>query len=138
PDGVSLSYTYDDAHRLVQINDGAGNNIRYTLDVAGNRTKEEVFDAGGGLKRSLSRVYNKLGQLVSQKTAAGNSTDFTYDLANNVQLITDALKRKTQFDYDPYGRPSRVLQDVSGLAVETRYEYDAEGRTTTVIDPKGL
>lgn len=138
PDGVSLSYTYDDAHRLVQINDGAGNNIRYTLDVAGNRTKEEVFDAGGGLKRSLSRVYNKLGQLVSQKTAAGNSTDFTYDLANNVQLITDALKRKTQFEYDPYGRPSRVLQDVSGLAVETRYEYDAEGRTTTVIDPKGL
>ncbi|WP_414604469.1 RHS repeat-associated core domain-containing protein, partial [Stenotrophomonas sp. AR029] len=138
PDGVSLSYTYDDAHRLVQINDGAGNNIRYTLDVAGNRTKEEVFDAGGGLKRSLSRVYNKLGQLVSQKTAAGNSTDFTYDLANNVQLITDALKRKTQFDYDPYGRPSRVLQDVSGMAVETRYEYDVEGRTTKVVDPKGL
>lgn len=138
PDGVSLSYTYDDAHRLVQINDGAGNHIRYTLDVAGNRTKEEVFDAGGGLKRSLSRVYNKLGQLVSQKTAAGNSTDFTYDLANNVQLITDALKRKTQFDYDPYGRPSRVLQDVSGMAVETRYEYDVEGRTTKVVDPKGL
>ncbi|WP_168356060.1 RHS repeat protein [Stenotrophomonas maltophilia] len=138
PDGVSLSYTYDDAHRLVQINDGAGNNIRYTRDVAGNRTKEEVFDAGGGLKRSLSRVYNKLGQLVSQKTAAGNSTDFTYDLANNVQLITDALKRKTQFDYDPYGRPSRVLQDVSGMAVETRYEYDVEGRTTKVVDPKGL
>ena len=97
-----------------------------------------MFDAGGGLKRSLSRVYNKLGQLVSQKTAAGNSTDFTYDLANNVQLITDALKRKTQFDYDPYGRPSRVLQDVAGLAVETRYEYDAEGRTTKVVDPKGL
>lgn len=138
PDGVSLSYTYDDAHRLVQINDGAGNHIRYTLDVAGNRTKEEVFDAGGGLKRSLSRVYNKLGQLVSQKTAAGNSTDFTCDLANNVQLITDALKRKTQFDYDPYGRPSRVLQDVSGMAVETRYEYDVEGRTTKVVDPKGL
>ncbi|SNY63447.1 RHS repeat-associated core domain-containing protein [Stenotrophomonas sp. CC120223-11] len=138
PDGVSLSYTYDDAHRLTQVSDGAGNNIRYTLDVAGNRTKEEVFDAGGGLKRSLSRVYNKLGQLVSQKTAAGNSTDFTYDLTNNVQLITDALKRKTQFEYDPYGRPSRVLQDVSGMAVETRYEYDVEGRTTKVVDPKGL
>ncbi|AEM50359.1 RHS repeat-associated core domain-containing protein [Stenotrophomonas maltophilia] len=138
PDGVSLSYTYDDAHRLVQINDGAGNSIRYTLDVAGNRTKEEVFDAGGGLKRSLSRVYNKLGQLVSQKTAAGNSTDFTYDLTNNVQLITDALKRKTQFEYDALGQLSRTLQDVGGLAVQTRYEYDVEGRTTSVIDPKGL
>ncbi|MCR2669593.1 RHS repeat protein, partial [Salmonella enterica] len=54
PDGVSISYLYDDAHRLTQVNDGAGNSIRYTLDVAGNRTKEEVFDAGGGLKRSLS------------------------------------------------------------------------------------
>lgn len=138
PDGVSLSYTYDDAHRLVQVNDGAGNNIRYTLDVAGNRTKEEVFDASGGLKRSLSRVYNKLGQLVSQKAAAGNSTDFTYDLANNVQLITDALKRKTLFEYDALGQLSRTLQDVGGLAVQTRYEYDAEGRTTSVIDPKGL
>src|SRR6185503_3383152 len=40
PDASTLSYTYDDAHRLTQISDGAGHRISYTLDAMGNRTAE--------------------------------------------------------------------------------------------------
>lgn len=138
PDGVSLAYSYDDAHRLTRISDVAGNSIQYVLDAAGNRTKEEIIDPSGSVRRSLSRVYDKLGNMTSQRTAAGYSTDFSYDTAGNVQVVTDAVKRRTQLDYDALGRLSSTLEDVGGAAVLTRYTYDAEGRTTGVTDPKGL
>jgi len=52
--------------------------------------------------------------------------------------VTDALKRKTQNDYDPLNRVKQALQDVGGIAAKTQFEYDALDRTTKVTDPKGL
>ena len=44
PDSSYVLYTYDTAHRLTQITDGAGNSIQYTLDAMGNRTAEKTYD----------------------------------------------------------------------------------------------
>jgi len=138
PDGTVVTYGYDAAHRLTDVTDGAGNSIHYTLDASGNRAKEDTKDASGALKHTLSRIYNKLGQLATQATAEADPTDFSYDLNGNVQLVTDALKRKTQTDYDPLDRVKQTLQDVGGIAAKTQFEYDALDRTTKVTDPKGL
>jgi RHS repeat-associated protein len=138
PDGTFVTYGYDAAHRLTDVTDGAGNSIHYTLDASGNRAKEDTKDASGTLKHTLSRIYNKLGQLATQATAEADPTDFTYDVNGNVQLVTDALKRKTQTDYDPLDRVKQTLQDVGGIAAKTQFEYDALDRTTKVTDPKGL
>lgn len=71
PDGTSVTYSYDDAHRLVGMSDAAGNTTSYTLDNSGNRTKEEVRDASGVLFRTVIRVFDSLGQL-RQVTGATN------------------------------------------------------------------
>jgi YD repeat-containing protein len=63
PDGAVLNYGYDAAHRLTSVSDGVGNTITYTLDNAGNRTKEEVKDANGVLARSVNRVFDALNRL---------------------------------------------------------------------------
>ncbi len=63
PDNSTLTYTYDAAHRLTQIQDGLGNKIVYTLDAAGNRTQERVYDTGNVLARTRSRVYDALNRL---------------------------------------------------------------------------
>jgi YD repeat-containing protein len=63
PDGAFLAYTYDDAHRLTDVADGAGNAIHYTLDLRGNRTVDEVRDPGGVLTRRISRVFDSLSRL---------------------------------------------------------------------------
>lgn len=63
PDGGALTYTYDDAHRLIGISDGIGNRIVYTLDTIGNRIKEEVKDPSGVLTRHTTRVYDALNRL---------------------------------------------------------------------------
>jgi YD repeat-containing protein len=61
--GAYLDYSYDNAHRLIQVKDHLGNTRKYTLDNMGNRTKEELSDANGQLARSQSRVYDALSRL---------------------------------------------------------------------------
>ncbi|MCW0368854.1 hypothetical protein NB699_003837 [Xanthomonas sacchari] len=138
PDGAFTRFTYDAAHRLTDIADNAGNTIHYTLDNAGNRSKEDTKDASGTLKRTLSRIYNQLGQLATQATAQGDPTDFGYDPNGNTKTVTDALGHATQNDYDPLNRLARTLQDVGGIAAETNFGYDALDNLTKLTDPKGL
>lgn len=138
PDGDVVTYDYDAAHRLTDITDGAGNSLHYSLDVAGNRLKEDVKDPSGNVKKTLTRIYNKLGQLQTQADASANPTDFSYDLNGDLNLVTDALGRKAQLDPDPLRRVAHTLQDVGGLAVETMQQLDALDRVTAVVDPKGL
>lgn len=138
PDGSGVSYIYDAAQRLTDIEDSAGNTIHYTLDKAGNRVKEDTLDSGGTLRRTLARVYNTLGQLTTLKDAGNHATAFTYDVDGNPQTVTDALQRVSSQQYDPLKRLAQTLQDVGGVAAEIRSQYNALDQVTQVTDPKGL
>jgi YD repeat-containing protein len=70
PDSTFTDYTYDDAHRLTRVSDGLGNSVVYTLDLTGNRIREQVNDPGGVLARQISRVYDVTGKLTSETGAA--------------------------------------------------------------------
>lgn len=138
PDGGFTSYTYDAAQRLTGISDNAGNSITYTLNAAGQRTKEETKDSTAALRRTLSRTYNTLGQLQTQTDALNRDTSFTYDANGNLDQTTDALTRIADNNYDPLNRLSRTLQDMSGIAAETQFTYDALDNLVKVNDPKLL
>jgi YD repeat-containing protein len=138
PDGGFTSYTYDAAHRLTGISDNANNSITYTLNAAGERTKEDTKDPSGTLMRTLSRTYNALGQLQTATDAYGRNTGFTYDANGNLDQTTDALTRVADNNYDPLQRLSRTLQDMNGIAAETKFTYDALDNLTQVNDPKLL
>lgn len=135
---VMVYYDYDAAQRLFGITDGAGGKLRFTLDAAGNRTKDEIKTAGNLVKQSLSRVYNSLGQIQTFLNAAQDPTSFSYDSNGNADIVTDPLGRKTDYDYDPLDRLTRVVEDLTGLAVETKFELDEFDQVTKVVDPKGL
>ena len=66
PDASALNYVYDDAHRLTDVTDSAGNKIHYVLDSVGNRTSEQVSDAAGHLASTVSRVFDALNRVQSQ------------------------------------------------------------------------
>ncbi|MFO0029122.1 MAG: hypothetical protein ACK558_09825, partial [Pseudomonadota bacterium] len=157
PDGDFLRYWYDDANRLTSISDsdtaGAGNRIVYTLDAAGNRTKEETFDGSSTLRRRLARQYDALSQLrslVNSPFAAQanlddpsvKKTSFTYDPNGNQDLSTDPLGTVTDNDYDPLNRLIRTIGDkgtgAGDINASTQYTYDARDNLRTVVDPKGL
>ena len=63
PDASTVSYDYDDAHRLTSITDNLGNSVTYTLDNSGNRTGEVVKDPSGGLAKTLTRVPDALNRI---------------------------------------------------------------------------
>lgn len=47
PNSAYLMFTYDAAHRVTDIQEQLGNHIYYTLDLMGNRVKEDVYDSAG-------------------------------------------------------------------------------------------
>ena len=63
PDGSTVTYVYDGAHRLTDIIDSFGNKITYTLDLVGNRIGEETKDASGALTRKVARVFDTFNRL---------------------------------------------------------------------------
>ncbi len=148
PDGVALSYTYDAAHRLTDITDALGDRLHYTLDAAGNKTKEEIFDPSGTVRRTLSRTYNTLGQLTQVTDGLGHAVfnagfSDSYDGNGNLVHSADALGIQRQQGYDGLNRLVQTLDNYHGTDTATQntqsvFAYDALDRLQGVSDPEGL
>jgi YD repeat-containing protein len=65
PDGRILEFSYDDARRLQNTKDGAGNSVTYTLDALGNHREETVRGANGLTERTITRTFDWRGNVLS-------------------------------------------------------------------------
>jgi YD repeat-containing protein len=135
PDGSFLAYGYDTAHRLTGIADSAGNSITYTLDAMGNRTHEQVFDQGGSLAQTRSRVFDALNRLAQDIGAQSQTTQYAYDNQGNVTGVTDPLGHATSNAYDALNRLVQVTDPNQGL---TQYAYNGIDQLVAVSDPRNL
>ncbi len=136
PDGSFLAYTYDAAHRPIQIADNLGNRVTYTLDLMGNRTREDVFDPASQLAQTRSRVYSNLNRLVQEiggTSPATQVTSYGYDNQGNVTSITDPLNRVTVNAYDALNRLKQLTDPANGV---TGYGYDGLDQLVLVSDPR--
>ncbi|WP_281852236.1 RHS repeat-associated core domain-containing protein [Dyella sp. GSA-30] len=147
-DGVFIGYTYDAAHRLTDITDAAGNHIHYTLDAAGNKTKEDTYDSGNTLRRTLSRSYNTLGQLTGvtdglSHTVFNASYTDSYDANGNLVHTADGLGIQRKQGYDALNRLVSTLDNYNGTDSATQntqatFAYDVLDNLEGVTDPGGL
>jgi RHS repeat-associated protein len=147
-DGVVLKYTFDDASRLTDITDGVGNRIHYTLDAAGNRTKEETFDAGNTLKRSVSRTFNSLSQLLTvvdalNRTVLSFDTTDGYDAEGHPIHSADAKGVQRKQGYDALNRLVSTIDDYNGTNTatantQTASTFDSSDNLEAVSDPSSL
>ncbi|MBX9893671.1 MAG: hypothetical protein K2Y09_00620 [Nitrosomonas sp.] len=135
PGGTFLSYSYDAAHRLTGIADNAGNRIQYTLDAMGNRTKEELFDAGNNLARIQQREYDALNRLWKDIGAQNQTTQYQYDAQGNLKQITNPLLHAVNFQFDARNRLMETTDPASGW---TRQMHDTLDRITQVADPRDI
>lgn len=148
PDGVTTTFTYDAAHRLTDVTDGAGRRYHYTLDAAGNRTKEQVFTAANTVERTTSQTFNTLGQLTAIKDGLDRpvfSASYTdsYDANGNLVHSQDGLGIQRKQAFDGLDRLVSTLQNYQGTDAATKdtqsvTSYDALDRVTGFSDPDGL
>lgn len=135
PTGASLHYTYDAAHRLIAIQDSAGNTITYTLDPLGNRIKEEITDPAGALTRTHARIYNNLNRLLKEIGGDGQERSYAYDANGNRLSTIDGRGHESTFAFDALNRLLAGTDPEHGVS---EYAYDALDHLTQVKDPKGL
>jgi YD repeat-containing protein len=135
PSGAAYTYTYDAAHRLTQIADGLNNKLVYTLDNAGNRTREQLYDNTATLVQTHSRVFNVLSRLVQDIGAVNQTTAYTYDNDDNIITVTDPLNRLSTNAYDALNRLNNVTNPDNGII---QYAYDGLDQLTGVTDPRNL
>jgi RHS repeat-associated protein len=148
PDGVTTTFGYDTAHRLTKITDALGNTIQYTLDAAGDKTGESVYDSTGTLHKSLSRTFNTLGQLTTvvdglNHTVFNASASTSYDANGNLIQSSDGLGFQRQLGYDALNRLQQTIDNYNGTDSATKntstgYQYDSLDRLTQVTDPSNL
>jgi YD repeat-containing protein len=139
PDSASLSYTYDDAHRLRQLQDSLGNRIVYTLDLIGNRTKDEVFDPAASLVQKREREYNSLSRLIKDIGATNPATQITqygYDNQGNLTTIDGPLPGTLDVTINLYDALNRLRQVTDPGQGITRYGLNALDQLTSVTDPR--
>jgi RHS repeat-associated protein len=136
PDTSYVEHTYDDAHRLVEIEDGDGNRIEYTLDNMGNRTAENVYDPSNALARTRTQVFNNLNRLWKEVTSGGIvAANLGYDNDGNLLSNAAALGRNTSNQYDEHDRLKQITDPLTGV---TQFAYDAADNLTSVTDPRNL
>jgi RHS repeat-associated protein len=147
-DGVTVTYTYDAAHRLTDITDAGNRRFHYTLDAAGNKTKEDVITEAGTVVRTTAQSFNALGQLTTVTDGLGRmvfsaSLADSYDPNGNLVHSTDGLGIQQKHVFDGLDRLVSTLKDYQGANTATANSqsvttFDARDRATGFSDPDGL
>lgn len=132
-DNSWLTYTWDDARRLIRITNSLEEKIEFDLDPMGNRTAIRLSDSEGNLTKLHRMVYDELGRLLKSVGAAGQISSTRYDLNDNPTSSTNQNNYIHTGSYDSLDRFVKNTDPLSGI---TRFEYDAQDNLTQVTDPR--
>lgn len=135
PNGEALHYEYDDAYRLVAVENGLGERIEYTVDAAGNRTSEVIKGVGGVIQKTLTRTYDELSRLLENVGASGQQDTRAYDVNGNSTEETDGRLNTTTNTFDAL---NRLVTSTDPNVNAVHYDYDANDRLVSVTDQRGL
>ena len=108
PEGVTVSFEYDDFGLLTGIRNA---------------------------EQQLTRCeYSAVGHLVKIVSALGLETEFTYDSAGHMVCRQDPDGSRWRFEYAAGGR---LVASVDPAGARTEYEYGPSGDVVAVVDPLG-
>ena len=147
--GVSESYAYDLARRLVARTDANGHVTAFSYDNAGNvlsvtapdgATTSFAYDDAGRLAastdplgRAMAYSWTPSGQLSSATGPDGNIITNVYDTADRLVSATDARGATIAFEYDNEGRLV-MRTDAAGTA---SFAYNTAGLQCAATNAEG-
>ncbi|MFF5293698.1 RHS repeat-associated core domain-containing protein [Paractinoplanes globisporus] len=138
PTGLVTKSTYDAAGDQLSVTDPAGVPTQQGYDGFGNAVRQS-----DGAGRTTRHDFNAYGDMITEINLAPDGTELrrqTYDHDNNgnVTAVTDALQKKTTFEYDPLDHLVKQVEPKSATAsITTTFGYDAAGNRTRYTDGNG-
>ncbi|MGW5424057.1 putative T7SS-secreted protein [Streptomyces sp. NPDC003943] len=135
PSGASLTFEYDDRHRVIAWVDSNSSRYDYAYD-----EQDRVIGEGGQAGHlQLTLAYGPPDPATGHRTttlttADGRITRHLIDDACRVLATTDPLGHTTRMQYDSRGS---LLASTDPLGRTTSYTYDEAGRLLTVLRPDG-
>ena len=133
PNGVSLTYHYDAAKRLIAVENTLGEKINYEYDVESNLRFERVTNVTGSVTYVKQHVYDALSRVQNTLNSNNQGSTYLYDAKGNLTGETDANTNATVQAIDPLDRLTRITDPLSG---HTDFTYDAQGNITQVKDAR--
>lgn len=136
PTGATFTYTYDDAHRLTDIQTDGGERMHFTLNAIGQHEREEVFDATNVLVQKKSATFTLGGQLHEAIDAYNQRVTQTYDANGNLLSTQDQLNRLVTLHSDAFNRIDEIT--LADRQSTIRTEFDNNDEVTAVVSPTEL
>ena len=100
-----------------------------------NRFSQPTSRTDGNGNTSEFEIDPDNGNTNSIKWSDGTTTDFQYTGSGQVELITDQLGRITEYEYDQFGRNTKItFAKGTSKQVEQSFEFDAAGNQTAFIN----
>ena len=122
-------YTYDGYDRLTKVNEASGKQTTYSYSGNSVTTTEKGI--------STTRTNNAVGELVKVSDSSGEAV-YHYRADGQLSDIVAPGNVVTSFEYDVYGRKTKLVDPSAGTQTYTETNHTNGSRTTTQTDAKGL
>ncbi len=137
PDGVTTSFTYDNARRLATASRPVigGTAMRALSYDAGSNVIRIDETLAGALKYRSYIDYDELDRVRARRGSNLQNYQYVYDANGNLTKATDSYAKTTTYAYDALNRlwsATDPLQSVSS------FTYDAADRLKSVKDPHNV
>tara|TARA_R110001583_G_scaffold189565_1_gene353131 strand:+ start:373379 stop:376345 length:2967 start_codon:yes stop_codon:yes gene_type:complete len=133
--GGTWTYDYDEARRLVDETNPAGETVAYEHDAMGNVTRTEISDGVNPATFWEDAEYDGLGRLVQTLGAQGQIWTMAHDVEDQLAGVSDPLGYSETYSNDPLKRLSEVVNRDGGSVL---YSYDDADTPVNHTDPRSL
>ena len=145
PDGITLTYLYDNLNAVLSVTDNLGQQMTYSYDDHKNLIRTETKSSDGSLALFTESLYDVRNRLVTTTAPHTTDTSTGQPLNSVYQRVLDNNSNLTSM-IDPNGNPSSTIFDAFDRVESsthreggiTQYEYDDQDQITKVTAPNGV
>ncbi|WP_339494157.1 RHS repeat-associated core domain-containing protein [Pseudomonas sp. RA_105y_Pfl2_P56] len=134
-DGGWIAYIWDDARRLIRIENDLMEQVEFELDPMGNQTAIRLKDETRNITNQHRKVYDELGRLLYSVGANEQTSHLKYDLNDNTSALV--TPRGTEYGH-AFDSLNRLIKSTDPLSGTTHFEYDAQDNLSHIRDARGV
>jgi RHS repeat-associated protein len=135
PSGAFLQYTWDNARRLIKVEDNTGASVEYDRNAFSNITARRIKNASASTLLSQTTTFDELGRLLTFVGAATQTWTQGYDKTDNLTSITDPRSNVYQYAFDGL---NRLYRETNEGSAQVNLTLNGKDEATAYSDPRSL